>query len=49
MIPYYQDDYVKIYHADNREVLPTLHDVDLVVTSPPYNLNGDGNKSATPP
>lgn len=46
MIPYYQDDAVTIYHADNREVLPTLHDVDLVVTSPPYNLNGDGNKSA---
>ncbi len=46
MKPYYQDDYVKIYHADNREVLPNLHDVELVVTSPPYNLNGDGNKSA---
>lgn len=36
--PYYSDDLVTLYHGDNREVLPTLSDVDLIVTSPPYNL-----------
>lgn len=35
---YYQDDAVTLYHADCREVLPTLSGVDLVLTSPPYNL-----------
>jgi len=39
MKPYYQDDYVTIYHGDCREILPELPDnsVDLVVTSPPFN------------
>jgi DNA modification methylase len=46
MNPYYQDDAVTIYHGDCREVVPMLYPVDLVVTSPPYNLNGDGNNSA---
>lgn len=38
MTPYYEDDAVTIYHGDSREILPTLHDVDMVFTSPPYNL-----------
>ena len=39
MIPYYQDDYVTIYHGDCREILPQLPDnsVDLVLTDPPYH------------
>ena len=45
MTPYYEDDAVTIYHGDNRDVLVELSDVGLVLTSPPYNLNGDGNKS----
>lgn len=44
MTPYYSDDSVVIYNARCEDVLPTLTDVDLVVTSPPYNLSGDGNK-----
>ena len=44
MTPYYSDDAVTIYHARCEDVLPTLTDVELVVTSPPYNLRGDGNK-----
>jgi len=39
--PYYQDDAVTIYHGDCREVLPRLTGIDLVFTSPPYNLGGD--------
>lgn len=37
--PYYQDDAVTIYHADNIEVLPQIAgQYDTVFTSPPYNL-----------
>ena len=38
MKPYYQDEYVTLYHGDCREVLPTLAMVDLVVTDPPYGV-----------
>lgn len=37
MQPYYQDEYVTIYNADCREILPHLPTVDLTVTSPPYD------------
>ena len=37
MKPYYQDDYVTIYHGDCREILPDLPKVDLVLTDPPYS------------
>ena len=38
MTPYYQDDYVTIYHGDCREVLYDMPkvDVDVVLTDPPY-------------
>lgn len=36
--PYFQDDSVTIYHGDCREILPTLPQVDLVLTDPPYNI-----------
>lgn len=36
--PYYSDDLVTLYHGDSREILPELSGVDLVFTSPPYNL-----------
>lgn len=38
MTPYYDEGGVTIYHADCVEVMPALGPVDLVVTSPPYNL-----------
>lgn len=38
MKPYYQDEAVTIYHADCREVLPSLPKVDLVLTDPPYGI-----------
>jgi len=42
--PYYQDEWVVIYHGDCREILPQLPDksVDLVLTDPPYGINYDG-------
>jgi DNA modification methylase len=36
--PYYEDDLVALYHGDCADVLPTLSEVDLIFTSPPYNL-----------
>ena len=41
MKPYYDQDGITIYNADCRDVLPTLEPVDLVFTSPPYNLGSD--------
>jgi len=40
MTPYYQDEWVTIYHGDCREILPELPKVDLVLTDPPYGLEG---------
>jgi site-specific DNA-methyltransferase (adenine-specific) len=38
MKPYYDDGTCIIYHGDASDILPTLSDIDLVFTSPPYNL-----------
>lgn len=46
MRPYYADDWVTLYHADCRDVLPALvHDVagSLVVTDPPYGVTYSSN------
>ncbi len=34
--PYYQDEWVTIYHGDCREILPQLPMADLILTDPPY-------------
>jgi site-specific DNA-methyltransferase (adenine-specific) len=38
--PYYDEHGITIYHGDCQEVMPSLEDesVDIVVTSPPYNM-----------
>lgn len=41
MKPYYEHAGITIFHGDCREVLPGLPPVDLVFTSPPYNLGGE--------
>jgi len=40
MKPYYQDEWVTIYHGDCREVMPLIPDksIDLVLTDPPYGV-----------
>ena len=38
--PYFQDDAVTIYHADCRDILPLMPKVDLVLTDPPYGVDG---------
>jgi DNA modification methylase len=35
--PYYEDGAVTIYHADCRDVLPSLEVVDHVITDPPFS------------
>lgn len=37
--PFYEADGITIYHADCMDVLPTLSDIDLIFTSPPYNMS----------
>lgn len=50
MKPYYSHAGITIYHADCREVLPTISDVDTIITDPPYGMNytplrgSDGSK-----
>ena len=36
--PYYDDGQITIYHGRCEDILPTLEPVDLIVTSPPYNM-----------
>ncbi len=38
MKPYYEDEFVQIYHGDAREILPSLPKVDLVLTDPLYGV-----------
>jgi len=40
---YYKDEWVAIYHADCRDILPLIPDksFDLVLTDPPYNVGKD--------
>jgi site-specific DNA-methyltransferase (adenine-specific) len=39
--PYYEDSAVIIYHGDCREIVPSIPEIDLVLTDPPYpNMKG---------
>jgi site-specific DNA-methyltransferase (adenine-specific) len=46
MTPYYEDAECVIYHGDCREILPTLPNVDLVLTDPPYGMAFQSNYRA---
>lgn len=39
MRPYYQDDFVTLFNADWRDVLPDLCFVDLILADPPYGIS----------
>lgn len=39
MSPYYDRDGITIYHGDNRDILPMIGSVDLVLTDPPYGVS----------
>ncbi len=42
MTPYYQDDLVTIYHADNRSAVGwVVDDADVLVTDPPYGIGAN--------
>ncbi len=45
--PYYSDDHVTIYHGDCLDILPTLTEIELVFTSPPYNKGKQGGTKWT--
>ena len=38
--PYYQDEAVTIYLGDSMSILPTLSNIDGIVTDPPYSSGG---------
>ena len=46
MIPYYQDDWTMIYHADCRDLLPHLEPVDLLVSDVAYDGISGGNTTS---
>ena len=43
MTPYYQDDWVTIYHGDCRDILPI--EADLCLTDPPYGIGESNEKN----
>lgn len=38
--PYYEEDGITLYHADARDILPSLRGVNLVLTDPPFGIDG---------
>ena len=41
MKPYYEHAGITIYHGDCREIMPTVGEVDAVVTDPPFGIKFD--------
>jgi hypothetical protein len=49
MKPYYEQSGVTIYHGDCREVLPTIGQVEHVITDPPYSILVVNTSKGAPP
>lgn len=45
MTPYYADDFVTLYHGDNREISWGLGRFGLLLTDPPYGISADRRQS----
>lgn len=43
--PYYKDNWVTIYHGDNRIISKSIGRFDLMLTDPPYGLNEAAGKN----
>lgn len=41
--PYYADEWVTLYHADARDVLPDVGMCDAMITDPPYSVSKKGS------
>ena len=48
MKPYYQDEWVTIYHGDCREILPQVGSFDVLFTDPPWINLTDGMNTDNP-
>lgn len=46
MTPYYRQDGITIYHGDCAEILPSLQNVDHVLTDPPYGINASRDRDS---
>jgi site-specific DNA-methyltransferase (adenine-specific) len=44
--PYYDEAGITIYHGDCDDLIGSVGQVDLVVTSPPYNLRSEGHSGS---
>jgi adenine-specific DNA-methyltransferase len=47
--PYYDDGQITIFNADCRDVLPSMRGADLVLTSPPYNIGKEYERTTPLP
>lgn len=46
-VPFYRDEYVTIYHADCRQILPMLGRFDLLMADPPYGIGEAKGRNKT--